>query len=150
MRIKIRSVSLCRCVVLFAMLAAFFGPLLRAQDIRIQVVDGRNGQIISKERLNVWLGPEVGNSILLRIDRNGVASLHLDAKDMGLMSIEANNYFDCRPFGKNAPRPTYSLTEIVKSGIATENICGKLTTEAKAGELVFFVRPLHWWDGVRR
>lgn len=151
MRIQIQSsLCLCRFIVLISIVTVFFGPLLRAQDIRIRVLDGRNGHIISKERLNVWLGPEAGTAIELRTDRGGVATLHLEAKGVGLMSIEANYYIDCRPFVKNAPRPTYSLSEIVKSGIAAENACGKLPTEVRAGELVFFVRPAHWWEGARR
>jgi hypothetical protein len=42
--------------------------------------------------------------------------------------------------------PWYSIKKILESGVSTANRCGKFEAEAKPGELIFFVRPLTWWE----
>jgi len=137
-------------LMLIAGFASLLGPPLYAQDIAIRVLDGRNGRPITDERVQVWVNGEKGRAADLPADKQGIALLHLDDKPVRSIQIEANLYFDCRPFRKNSPRPAYSTVEILQSGVVTENVCGKFRRESKAGELVFFVRPLHWWEVFRR
>ncbi len=141
----------CQQALLAALLAGLFGTILHAQDIRIRVLDGRNGHRVTNERLNVWIGPERGEALLLPTNKDGVAELHLDNKHGESIEVESNLYVDCRPYRKDAPRPSYSVQEVLQSGVVTQNACGKGKIEAspKPGELIFFVRPLHWWEGMK-
>jgi hypothetical protein len=73
------------------------------------------------------------------------------------ISVMGDYYVACQEYGKLAPSerptpetsstvikelvPTYSIKEILQSGIASANTCGKVRGTAKLGELIFFVRP---------
>jgi hypothetical protein len=120
---------------------------LGAGTIRVHTVDGRNGKTITNERVQVWINERKG-ALNLVPRENGIAEFEAPAG--ASIRIESNLYMDCRPFAKAAPRPTYSADDIKNSGLATPNICGKAKAEARPGELIFFVRPLHWWEVIRR
>jgi len=138
-------------LVLIAGFVSLLGPSLQAQDVTIRVLDGRNGHPVTKERLVVWVGPVRGTALELPTDKDGVAVLHLSKDHADSIELTADYNFDCQPYRKNTPTPSYSVKEILQSGVVTQNTCGKLSqSEAKPGELIFFVRPLHWWEGFRR
>jgi hypothetical protein len=118
------------------------------EPLKIRVVDGRNGKPITNETVQVWINRKEGDALQLPTDKEGIARLDV-SRDSRIL-VASNRYFDCRPFHKEEPRPVYSVSEILKSGVATRNTCGKLNLEAGRGELLFFVRPFHWWEGVRR
>ena len=121
---------------------------LCAATIRVRILDGRNGKPIANERAQIWINGRTGNAHELTTGRDGVATLEIPAG--ASLDIESNLFRDCRPFEKRVPRPTYSTDEIVSSGFAAGNGCGKLSSEARRGELLFFVRPRHWWEGMRQ
>lgn len=110
-------------------------------------MDGRNGKTITNERVQVWINDSKRARSLIP-GKDGI--VEVDARAGSRIQVEANLYFDCRPFEKDAARPSYSVDETKSGGIATQNTCGKLATEARHGELLFFVRPIHWWQGMRR
>jgi hypothetical protein len=120
---------------------------LGAETIHVRVLDGRNGRTIPKEKVQVWINDSKG-ALNLALGTDGIAEL--DAPAGSSIRIASNLYVDCRPFEKAAARPTYSVDEIKKSGLATQNTCGKVKVGASRGELIFFVRPLHWWEAMRR
>ena len=132
----------------FALLLAVTASSLSAEVIRIHVVDGRNGKTITNEQVQVWVNIQKGTALNLVPGPDGIAVLDVAAGSS--IDVEANYYVDCRPFQKGAPRPTYSVDEINHYGLATKNTCGKLGSEARRGELLFFVRPIHWWEAMRR
>ena len=57
---------------------------------------------------------------------------------------------DCRKPMRGDPPERYNLTSIAKSGIATQNTCGRVSLHTQPGELVLFVRPAHWYEGLNR
>jgi hypothetical protein len=172
-------------VLLISALLGFPGPLLHAQEIQIRVLNGRNGKPITKECINVSLGPWHGADLLVPTDKNGIAVLHLrgnevtaDAACQGwskqahraegtdTISVMGDYYVACQEYGKLAPGerptpesssnvikelvPTYSIREILQSGITSANTCGKVRAAAKPGELIFFVRPPTWLEKLKR
>jgi len=120
----------------------------QVRTIRIRTVDGRNGHPISNERLQVKINGQA-HVLDLPADKNGIADIQIASANT-FLEIESNLYFDCRPFDQGKSRPKYSVSEILKSGLVVMNTCGKLNIMPKPGEVVFFVRPLHWWEGLRR
>jgi hypothetical protein len=131
----------------FALLVAITANSLSAEVIRIHVIDGRNGKTITDEHLNLWINMRKGDSRVLVPGPDGIAELDLPAGSS--IDVATNLYVDCRPYQKGVPSPMYSVDEIKRYGIATKNTCGKLGSEARQGELLFFVRPIHWWEAMR-
>lgn len=111
-----------------SLLVSLFGPLLYAQEIRVRVMNARNGKPITNECLNVSLGPWHGADLLVPTNKDGVAVLHLgknevtaDAvsprscgggaivgpkplpKDTDGISITGDYYIVCQEYGKFAP-----------------------------------------------
>jgi hypothetical protein len=163
--------------LLVAVFAVLFGGALYAQDIQIRVLDGRTGHPVS-DCLNIWTSPGQREPLVVRAGKDGVAVLHTsddhaapvrghsvdlpctDVPTAGsvthveMIGISPDWDIDCRVSEKTGLTPAdtkfYSVDEILRSGIATDNICGKFRTEPKRGELVFYVRPPHWWESLRR
>ena len=124
-------------------------PLVKAQQILIRVVDGRNGHPISDEKLQLWFNSQSGSAMSISTDKQGVAKV--DAPSGAALLLSANLYVECRYSKQTGPeRPTYPVSDILRSGVLGANTCGKLKLSPTPGELVFFVRPEHWWEGMKR
>jgi len=121
---------------------------LDAKTIRIHVEDGRSGKTISDEQVQVWIDNRVGKALNLIPGRDGVTVLEAPAGSS--IYVASNLYRDCRPFEKGAKRPTYSVDQIKDEGVVTQNTCGRLDSRPKRGELLFFVRPVRGWEGMKR
>jgi hypothetical protein len=120
-----------------------------AEPITIRVVDGRNGDPISDEKLQLWFNSRSGSAMSISTDKQGVAKV--DAPSGAALLLSANLYVDCRYSKQTGPeRPTYPVSVILRSGVLAANTCGKLKLSPTPGELIFFVRPEHWWEGMKR
>jgi hypothetical protein len=128
---------------------AIASSAIRAETIRIRTLDGRNGRPIPNENLQVWIDRQSGAALNLSMHKDGVADLEVSRDSV--IFVNSNYYFDCR-FTRTADpsNSAYAVSEILKSGIVSTNACGKLNVEVRPGEFIFFVRPAHWWEGLRR
>lgn len=114
-----------------------------AEPITIRVVDGRNGHPITDEKLQLWFNSQSGSAMSISTDKQGVAKV--DAPAGAALLVSANLYVDCRYSKQTGPeRPTYPVSDIVRSGVLAANTCGKLKLSPTPGELIFFARPEHW------
>jgi hypothetical protein len=152
------------------------GASLRAQTIRIKIVNGRNGHPMANRCVNVWIGnrsePKSRPLLETQTDENGAISLRLTNEDTGIddqkqrlvcglsgvidpvvkygdtVGIRAG-YVSCQPH-----TPDYSwlaiqdfwIKEVLQSGVVTANACGRVKEAPRPGELILFVRPLSWWE----
>jgi hypothetical protein len=161
------------------LLVAFLGIPVRAQEIRIRVLNGRNGKPITKECINVWTGTGHGTHMVAATNKSGVAVLRLAEReilaesaclgwparasrepDVDGITISGDSYIACQEYGKITPgepptdplntMPSYPTKKILESGVSTTNTCGKFRAEAKPGELIFFVRPPTWLEKLKR
>jgi len=124
-------------------------PLMKAQQVLIRVLDGRNGHPISDEKLQLWFNSQSGSAMSISTDKQGVAKV--DAPSGAALLVSANLYVDCRYSKQTGPeRLTYPVSDILHSGVLAANTCGKLKLSPTPGELIFFVRPEHWWEGMKR
>ena len=173
---KRKHVFLARDFLIGALIVS--APLVHAQEIRIRVLNGRNGKPIMNECLNVWTGTGRGAHMVAATDKDGVAALRVaDTKilaetvcqgwpdqasglsDVERITISGDRYIACQEYGKIVPgepptdplttMPSYPIKKILESGITSANTCGKLRIEAKPSELVFFVRPRSFWERMR-
>jgi hypothetical protein len=156
---------------LFAVLSS---SALRAQDIRIKLLDGRNGHPLT-DCLGIWTSSDQRRPLWVRTDKDGIVILHLgderavptsepnlsrckDTPTFGSIShaetIAAVPDWDvdCQTFDKSKARTKfYPVDEILKGGAAAiENSCGKFRMEPMRGELILFARPPHWWESFKR
>jgi hypothetical protein len=138
------------------------------RDLRIRVLDGRNGHPLTNICLNVSMGIWHGADLLAPTNGEGFIVLDLEG---GMVSAEippdshceggfpthavlpsgedritpASGGNDCHP-KRQTPTPLwYSIREILEHGVVGENVCGKVRVEARPGELIFFVRPTPWY-----
>jgi hypothetical protein len=100
------------------------GSLAGAQDMRIRVVNGRNGKPITNECLNISLGKWHGAELLAPTNREGVVVLHIQNRqvtadatspqacngqaivgpksltdDVGSISVMGDMYVACQEYG---------------------------------------------------
>lgn len=123
--------------------------VMKAEQVLVRVVDGRNGRPISGEKLQLWFNSQSGSAMSISTDTRGVAKV--DAPPGAALLLSANLYVDCRYSKRTGPeRPSYPVSDILRSGVLAANTCGKLKLSPKPGELIFFVRPEHWWEGMKR
>src|SRR5437667_3014925 len=74
---------------------------ISAQEIRIKVLDGRNGHPVTDERLNVWVGDnpvskgfggEGGKAYLLPTDKSGIVVFQLGGSNPQKIDVAADYY----------------------------------------------------------
>jgi hypothetical protein len=120
---------------------------LQAATIHIRVLDGRNGKPIADEVLQIFINDQNGAS-QLATGKDGVATLEVPTG--ASLRIQSNHYMDCRLHEKGvAPRLSYSVDEIISSGITAGNICRhRLDFKTSSGDFLFFIRPYRWWEKI--
>jgi hypothetical protein len=168
-----------RRAIVIPMLMFALVPLVRAQDIRIKVLDGRNGKPASQECLNISIGTWHGADLVVETDKDGIALLQLgndelvpqtacqgwplraSAKGIQSIVVVSGSSVTCQEYGKVAHGesvtldvqkriiPSYSIKEIMQSGVAAANTCGKTRAQPQPGELILFVRPFTLWEKLK-
>jgi hypothetical protein len=132
----------------FALLLLGTAADAHAVSVRIRVLDGRTGRPVAGEHLQIWMNEARGAARDVVTGKDGIALL--EAPSGATIIVATDLYFDCRPFKKGDARPSYSVGEIVSAGVTAANTCGNADPEARVGELLLFVRPIHWWEGFRK
>ncbi len=135
-------------VLMIGVAMLVLNPGISAEPITIRVVDGRNGHPITDEKLQLWFNSQSGNALSISTNKQGVAKV--DAPAGAALLLFTNLYVDCRYSKQTGPeRPTYPVSDIVRSGVLGANTCGTVKLSPRPGELIFFVRPEHWWEGMK-
>jgi hypothetical protein len=132
--------------VLMLMSVTLFGSLAAAQQVTVQFLKGRSGKPIRKgERISVYFVTENRRRILdLHTDKQG--TVQFDADGAETFEVTAVGYIACGEQPIGAPAHKYPVSEILKSGLLTQNNCGHLNSEPIRGRLQYFVRPASWWE----
>ena len=66
--------------------------------------------------------------------------------------VSPQDAIDCTRSQKqqNAPTAAYNLANLAATGMASINHCGSTAVKPKPGELILFVRPFRWYEGLNR
>jgi hypothetical protein len=149
-----------------------FGTVLSAQALEIKLIDGRNGHPVADACVNVWVGNEHKDALVVPTDRTGVAHLRLTNQDdevdtqnrskacggFGVInpvmkysaSVRVNvGYVWCRPRGTDSSWlaiEDFPTEQLVRQGVVSANTCDKLVASPRPGERIIFVRPLNFWE----
>jgi hypothetical protein len=152
-------------------------PSAQNGTIRFKLLNGRTGRPVAgtASHVNVWVGRERKEAIVIPTDANGIASLQLtsDTTESNIpvasthrASVVVANpvvKFDeslrinvphvlCQPnVGDHSWLRTLDLnaSRVLQEGIVLPNTCGKPAARAKPGEVIIFVRPLNWWERLK-
>ena len=117
---------------------------------RIRVLDGRNAAPLARARVALWYDEADGEGTLLQTNELGVAAM---PRPVGLpvrVLLRPNGLVDCRKQTPNIPMSGYNLKTIAAHGMAAKNSCGAAAVRPEPGELVLFVRPMRWYEGLNR
>lgn len=122
------------------------------RTISIRMLDSKTGvPITTTSEFQVWIDHASGtNRTFVRPDKDGMGKIEL-SPNASVISVHAqygkgDSVKDRGPYSDRS----YSVSEILTTGIAAPNYCGKQKAVAKAGEFVFFVRPMTFWEKTRQ
>jgi hypothetical protein len=142
--------SLKTCVFLTLILVA--GTAGQENRIVIKVVDGRNGKLLSNQRLLVFAG-ESSSAVRqhkaqfqLVTDENGTAFLPITSRDVQWIQVWLDWHVLCQDAPNNN---SFSVKEIMRTGLSTPNTCGGSMEKPTPGHFIVFARPAHWWEKMR-
>ena len=124
---------------------------LCAQTITIKVLDGRNGRPMGGEIIDVWLGDHAnGRPVQVRTGHDGMALLPV-SRDQQTFVVAGEFLGRCRPLPNNSSKTVvdsnvYRFADVETIGVVSQNTCGKASSQPVPGQLIYFARPLHWWE----
>jgi hypothetical protein len=106
-------------------------------QVKIKIINAKTNQPITDEHLNVALRVDQIGSVAMATDKNGI--ILVDIGDAATIRILSNMYADCRP--RSELYTDYSIATILKTGIATGNLCSNAKPAPKPGYLTIFEIP---------
>jgi hypothetical protein len=133
--------TLAACVLVLTTLS------LSAQDISktltILLVNGKTGKPMKNERLLVFFGSSPPNVRMEKgfldphTNANGAATLRLDEPNLAYLQVWA----DFRTLCQSDPNDrSFSVADIMKSGVQSPNNCGKIVIPNSPGRLIVYAR----------
>ena len=125
-------------------------PLSRV--FRVRVVDGRNGTPVERAHLRLWYDETGGAAFSLVTNAQGVALLPAPVGTPVRVLLTPDDRIDCRTkqTSANEPADAINLATLAEAGAVLVNHCGRVGEKPKPGEIVLFVRPLRWYEGLNR
>jgi hypothetical protein len=128
-------------------LATWVCPATAAQ-ITIKVFNGHNGKPLKGTTVDIWFGKKALPSPT-QVTTGNDGSAFLTVHDpIETILVAGQGVGDCRA-GKRKDYiegNVYSVQDILRTGVVAQNTCGKTRNQTTPGVLVFYLRPLHWWE----
>jgi hypothetical protein len=117
--------------------------------ITVRLINGKNGKPIKDDTPNIRFAGEngiYGDNPATNSSGEVVVKVH--SPDIEVMP---NLYADCRYKHDSTAgiEVKYSVEEILKTGIVTENVCGKRRLKPIPGVLILYARPRTLIEGIR-
>jgi hypothetical protein len=161
---------------LIAIVVHIFVTEAAAQDVRVKLLNGKNGKPIGNSCINLWVGRHQKDALAIPTDEKGIAIFHLTAD---AASVNVNNRLSrCGLFGVFDPTVIYadtitiqagyvwcepgsqegswlalnefSTVDLLANGKVTANACGTPSTVPVPGELTIYVRPPTFWEKLKQ
>ncbi len=118
------------------------------QQITIRVVDGRDGEPLKGTMVDLWFGTRaIPPPVQVIAADDGKATVAIP-DSVETIVIAAQGVADCRA-GKQKSyieKNVYRVQDILHTGVVAQNVCSKAKDQQTRGVLIFYVRPLHWWE----
>ena len=134
-----------RSAISALMTIAMFTGAAQGQSVIVQLINGRNGKPMAKVRVYIVLGDPTQRQLLdLTTSRQGV--VQFDTNGARTFQVRPVGEVTCGEQPVGAPNVDYSVEQILKNGVLTQNECGHSNAEPLRGRLLYFVRPASWWE----
>lgn len=119
---------------------------------RIRVVDGRNGSAVDRAHVRLWYDETGSAAFSLVTNAQGIALLPAPVGTPVRLLVAPDDKIDCRvqQSSVGTSPPGINLAALAETGTILANHCGRIGEKPRPGELVLFVRPLRWYEGLNR
>jgi hypothetical protein len=117
--------------------------------ITVRLINGKNGKPVSDDAPNIhFAGDNARYGGNPPTNSNGEVVVSVHSPDIEVMP---NLYADCRYKHDSTAGlgVKYSIEEILRTGIVSENFCGKHRLKPLPGVLILYVRPRTLFEGMR-
>lgn len=105
---------------------------------------------MERARVTLWYDESAGSGYVLETDRNGVALMPQPAGQPLRVLLRADSQVDCRRTQRDQPPTGFNLQQLALHGAAAENTCGNAAVRPQPGELILYVRPRRWYEGLNQ
>lgn len=124
--------------------------LAYGQTITVRLLNAKSGKPMAGQNVTLDWG---GNfeSTKARMNESGTAQVEIPkgAANFVMLGGPRNGkeprriaYFDCN----EKKTVLISVQEVLDKGFVPKNVCGKQSTAARPGEVIFWALPLPWWQ----
>ncbi len=124
----------------------------KVKTVHIRVLNGRNGKPVKYADTATVVFPLSPYTTPVERKADKLGDLTLLAPTEGQLTLTVASHPGCQHIAKadRAQGPAkISLQNIFAAGAIEANGCKVRGTPPVAGELIVYVRPLHWWEGFR-
>lgn len=115
---------------------------------RVLLINGHTGLPVAGGHVLLWYNDETGPGYTALTDAQGIALMPEPPAMPVRVLISAPNLLECRHHMPGSPPEGYNFQAIAHTGLSTGNTCKGPMVRPVPGELVFYVRPPHWYDGI--
>jgi hypothetical protein len=116
----------------------------QSTTVRIRFADGKSGKPLHLKYYDQGTGAVAAGNY--KVDNVDGDSLIVTFNNVSTIAFRSDAYEPCDAKGKHAPRPQYSLQDIVDHGVVSSNYCGHAHAQPALGELLIYSRRDHWWE----
>jgi hypothetical protein len=147
----IYKVSLIAGLLYFSAFLGILNTLQTANNITIQIIDGRIGKPLMNQHIIVFGGATEEAAQAHQIhyefttDDKGLATLSPD-KSANWIQVWVDWHILCQ--SKELQR-TFSRAEISTPGLNSINACSSFSLNKIPGRLIIYVRPEHFWEKMK-
>jgi hypothetical protein len=144
---KVRMSRVVIVCIIAIFLAIWVCPVAAGQ-VTIKVVNGHNGKPLKGTTVGVWFGRKASPPPTQVTTTNDGNTFLPIPDSIETMVIAGQRVGDCRAGNRKSyiEGNVYRVQDILRTGVVAQNTCSNARNQPTPGVLVFYVRPLHWWD----
>ncbi len=138
-----------RVAGLLAIISASLSVDAQTTPIHIRVLNGYNGKPIVSQQIFLNTDPRLQSSDSQPAITDSRGEVEAAVPSNGTIRFIVSGHPVCARFKKEEfakENRGISVETILSAGVVRPNNCSRFTTTGKPGEVIAFVRPLHWWE----
>jgi hypothetical protein len=134
-----------KCLPLIIMSACVCSTALAAQTVLVQLVNGRSGKPVGKDKSVhvVFDTGQIRHLLNLHTDAQGI--VEFDAQGAKEFKVAPVEYAPCDQPASAATKD-YSVADITNDGLVTFNDCAQSSPQPVPGRLIYLVKPGSRWS----
>ena len=125
-----------------------FSHIALAQTVVVQLLNGRTGKPIVKHRVYIACGDD-RETVLPPLLTNALGEIQFDSAGAKAFQVSPVGVVSCGEQPVSAPIRRYSVEEVLRTGLRTQNNCGAFDPRPSPGRVLYVVRPATWLELLR-